>query len=125
MKKSSERQARYDAKTARRYGLKLHLENDKDIITRLDLVDSMQGYIKDLIRVALNLSAFMRVLARKNADGYRLTFASGEGGRIHANMSKSDPLSGVEDTILICHDNDYNVIVVRNEEIAEVYPANE
>ena len=50
MNKQSERQARYDARTARRYSLKLHKENDKDIIRKLDSVDSIQGYIKHLIR---------------------------------------------------------------------------
>ena len=50
MNKQSERQARYDAKTARRYSLKLHRENDKDVIRKLDSVDSIQGYIKRLIR---------------------------------------------------------------------------
>lgn len=50
MNKQSERQAKYDAKTARRYSLKLHRELDKDIIQKLDSVDSIQGYIKRLIR---------------------------------------------------------------------------
>ena len=50
MNKQSLRQAKYDAKTARRYGLKLHRERDSDIITKLDSVKSIQGYIKELVR---------------------------------------------------------------------------
>ncbi len=50
MNKASERQARYDAKNARRYALKLNLTTDADIIAKLETVDSIQGYIKELIR---------------------------------------------------------------------------
>lgn len=34
----------------RRYNLKLYFKYDADIIKRLEQVDSMQGYIKELIR---------------------------------------------------------------------------
>lgn len=50
MNKASERQKRYDDKTARRYQLKLHQVYDKEIIDRLAAAPSMQGYIRDLIR---------------------------------------------------------------------------
>jgi hypothetical protein len=50
MNKASERQKRYDDKTARRYQLKLHKKYDKAIIERLAAAPSMQGYIRDLIR---------------------------------------------------------------------------
>lgn len=50
MNKASERQARYDAKSVRRYGLKLNLTTDADIIAKLETVTSIQGYIKELIR---------------------------------------------------------------------------
>ena len=50
MNKASERQARYDANNVRRYGLKLNLTTDADIIAKLDTVESIQGYIKELIR---------------------------------------------------------------------------
>lgn len=43
-------QARYDKAHCRTYGLKLNLETDSDIIAKLATVDSMQGYIKQLIR---------------------------------------------------------------------------
>ena len=43
-------QERYDAKTARRYSLKLNKHTDPDIIAKLETVPSMQGYIKRLIR---------------------------------------------------------------------------
>lgn len=54
MNKQSLRQAKYDAKTARRYGLKLHRERDSDIIAKLNSVESIQGYIKSLVRKDLN-----------------------------------------------------------------------
>ena len=42
--------AKYDAPHTRRYGLKLNLKTDADIIKQLDKVESMQGYIKQAIR---------------------------------------------------------------------------
>lgn len=42
--------ARYDAKTARRYSLKLNKNTDADIIARFETVGSIQTYIKRLIR---------------------------------------------------------------------------
>ena len=53
MKKQSEIQARYDKTHTRRINLKLNLELDADILQKLDSADSMQGYIKDLIRADL------------------------------------------------------------------------
>ena len=43
-------QSNYDRKHCRTYGLKLNLATDADIIEKLSTVDSMQGYIKQLIR---------------------------------------------------------------------------
>lgn len=50
LNKSSEKQARYDSKNTRRFGLKLNLKTDQAIIEKLDSVDSIQGYIKELIK---------------------------------------------------------------------------
>lgn len=50
MNKASERQARYDEANTRQVHLKLNLKTDEDIIKRLEEVDSIQGYIKELIR---------------------------------------------------------------------------
>ena len=41
---------KYDSKNTKQYHLKLNLGTDADIIAKLDSVDSMQGYIKRLIR---------------------------------------------------------------------------
>lgn len=41
---------KYDARTARYYSLKLNRNTDADIIDKLESVDSIQGYIKRLIR---------------------------------------------------------------------------
>ena len=34
----------------KKYGIRLHLEHDKDILARLEEVDSKAGYIKELIK---------------------------------------------------------------------------
>ena len=49
-KTHTEAQARYDKVNRRVYGFRLHNEIDSDIIAKLASVDSMQGYIKQLIR---------------------------------------------------------------------------
>lgn len=41
---------KYDANNTKQYHLKLNLGTDADIIAKLESVDSMQGYIKRLIR---------------------------------------------------------------------------
>lgn len=43
-------QAKYNAAVMRYYSIKLHKERDADIIAALDRADSVQGYIKQLIR---------------------------------------------------------------------------
>ena len=58
MNKHTEAQAKYDKKHTRRINLKLNLELDADILHKLDSVDSMQGYIKDLIRADLAEAEF-------------------------------------------------------------------
>ena len=53
MNRTSEIQAKYDKEHTKRYGLKLNLKTDSDIIEKLDAVKSgegVQGYIKGLIR---------------------------------------------------------------------------
>lgn len=49
-KKQTEYQSRYDIKNTTRIGLKLNNKTDADILEMLASVDSMQGYIKELIR---------------------------------------------------------------------------
>lgn len=34
----------------KKYGIRLHLEHDKDILARLEDVESKAGYIKELIK---------------------------------------------------------------------------
>lgn len=43
-------QARYDAKNRKTYTLKLNINYDMDIIEKLSSVESVNGYIRDLIR---------------------------------------------------------------------------
>ena len=43
-------QRRYDAKNTRQVHIKLNLRTDKDVLEKLDEVQSKQGYIKRLIR---------------------------------------------------------------------------
>ena len=52
-KTHTEAQARYDKEHRRTYGFRLHNDIDKDIIDKLASVESMQGYIKMLIRADL------------------------------------------------------------------------
>ena len=52
-KKSSINQAKYDKEHIEKYYLKLHKENDKDIIQAVD-PKNKQGSIKELIRKGLN-----------------------------------------------------------------------
>ena len=46
--------ARYDAKTTKFIGLKLNKNTDKDILSRLEAQENIQGYIKQLIRNDIN-----------------------------------------------------------------------
>lgn len=48
--KETIRKAQKEKAYIRRYGLKLNIHTDADIISRLEGVPSMQGYIKELIR---------------------------------------------------------------------------
>lgn len=43
-------QDRYEAKTIRRYALKINRNTDADILDHLESMDNVQGYIKELIR---------------------------------------------------------------------------
>lgn len=43
-------QARYDKRNTRQINLKLNFHTDADVLEKLESVDSMQGYIKRLIR---------------------------------------------------------------------------
>ena len=43
-------QAKYDARNTRQVHIKLNLRTDKDVLEKLDEVQSKQGYIKRLIR---------------------------------------------------------------------------
>ena len=42
--------ARYDAKTAKYYSLKLNTNTDSEMIEHLAKQENVQGYLKDLIR---------------------------------------------------------------------------
>lgn len=50
MEKKMTPQERYDAAHTRRISLKLNKRLDADILAKLESVESMQGYIKALIR---------------------------------------------------------------------------
>jgi len=43
-------QARYDAKNRKSFAIKLNYNYDSDIISKLESVESVNGYIKQLIR---------------------------------------------------------------------------
>ena len=46
----TEIQRKYDQKNTRFFGLKLNIKTDNDIIGKLETVETIQGYIKQLIR---------------------------------------------------------------------------
>lgn len=46
----SQIQARYDSKNRKGYTIKLNYNYDNDVIQKLDSVESINGYIKQLIR---------------------------------------------------------------------------
>lgn len=50
MNNATKAQRKYDESNARRYQLKMNIKTDADIIDRLERAESMQGYIKELIR---------------------------------------------------------------------------
>ena len=49
--------AKYDAKTARYFSLKLNRNTDKDIIETLEQQESIQAYLKRLIREDMKRTA--------------------------------------------------------------------
>ena len=53
MNKQSERQARYDKKHIQGIYMKLHKENDKDILEWMGRQASRQGAIKEAIRLMI------------------------------------------------------------------------
>ena len=52
--KQSMIQAKYDAKNSKIYSLKFNRKTDAEIIKKLDIVESRNGYIKELIREDLS-----------------------------------------------------------------------
>ena len=44
------RDARYNAKSSRHYGIKLNVKTDAELIARLDSAGSINGYMRRLIR---------------------------------------------------------------------------
>lgn len=52
MDSEAERRAkvRYQKKVMRQVSLKLNMNQDKELIDKLDMVENVQGYIKELIR---------------------------------------------------------------------------
>ena len=50
-------QRRYDARNTRQVHIKLNVRTDKDVLEKLDEVQSKQGYIKRLIREDLERTA--------------------------------------------------------------------
>ena len=49
-KTRSEIQAKYDKANTKIFTIKLNIKNDADIIKKLEIQESRQGYIKQLIR---------------------------------------------------------------------------
>lgn len=71
--KATIRQTRYDLTHCRTYGLKLNLETDSDVIAKLATVDSMQGYIKQLIREDIARTRFIPKTENKSMEDKKMT----------------------------------------------------
>ena len=80
-KKEKTPQERYDERTARRISLKLNKITDADVLEKLESVESMQGYIKSLIRADIaagedvnELSGAAEVIERLARENERQKF---------------------------------------------------
>ncbi len=80
-KKEKTPQERYDERTARRVSLKLNKITDADVLEKLESVESMQGYIKSLIRADIaagedvnELSGAAEVIERLARENERQKF---------------------------------------------------
>lgn len=90
MNRNSEIKARYDAKATKRFGLKLNLKTDADVIEKLEGLakeNGMQGYIKDLIKEDLHRPRFMQALLKMSKEGYEIESVESASGKRIAIMS--------------------------------------
>ena len=97
---------KYDATNTRQYHLKLNLKTDADIIQWLDKQDSMQGYIKDLIRADMEEQELLSKMAKRT-------------------QAIEDEISGMqvqlvddyrdEDAIKVCMDEGHRIYVGRHD----------
>ena len=62
--------AKYDAKTARYYSLKLNQNTDADLIQHLEQQESIQGYLKRLIRNDMKEEKTMNRISIDNGAHY-------------------------------------------------------
>ena len=115
MKKQSEYQAKYDAANTKRYGLKLSTKYDTDIIEKLQSVESMQGYIKQLIKTDITLSPFLRAISRKDAEGYEIEEAIIGEDMKTVRMAKGDEM------IDVIEHADGNAAIEQGGKVIEVY----
>ena len=99
MTKRSERQARYDAENTRQYRLKLNMNKDKDIMSRLAETGNMQGYIKMLIRNDMAVSPFLREVTKKEAEGYALVGVTMENGLRTGTLVRGESVIEVSETV--------------------------
>ena len=60
---------KYDSANTRQIHLKLNLKTDADILSKLDEVDSIQGYIKDLIRKDMRKESMSSEYAERWTNG--------------------------------------------------------
>lgn len=100
-----ERQNRYDAGNTRKFGMKLNRKTDAAIIDKLESVDSIQGYVKELIRRDLKLPLYLRIIEKKILDGYEMldmeTKHDGQRSLLCTNMIKKGPVAGEPDRISV------------------------
>lgn len=124
MKKEDAR-TRYDAKNTKQYKLKLNLNTDKDIIGKLADVNSMQGYIKELIRRDLKLPLYLHVILWKVQEGFDLKELHTDAENIKelrsAELVKTGPATREVTNAKLSKTSDGSILVEINGEPKEIY----
>lgn len=121
-KSRSEIQANYDKSNTRYVGLKLNRKTDAEIIKKLESADSMQGYIRELIRKDLSLSMYHHILDLMDIDGYKLTHLEIKEDCRTATMIKADSEDRIDAVIHITERLDGSIVIDQNGRIINEYP---
>lgn len=104
-KKRSEIQARYDRTHCKYYSFKFNLVMDADIIQRLSEVESMQGYIKQLIRDDIARTCSVSAPKTEKKEGSKMRNISIDNGNSFVSVPEAIAKASWE-TIVAFMDDD-------------------